>query len=335
MSVQRDPDAILAAWLEDGPVRLPGATKRAIAVTTRTTRQSQRPYWVLWRFPKMNIASRFALGVVAVAVIALGGFYVLNPGGGSVGGPGPTASPAASPTPTPMPFPTDTSGGVPVAPGTYALELPARDGATGAATTLHITFNVSAGWEKNLTPTMLWHADDHRRIGFFAADNLIADPCSTTGNGLEPRLGPTVDDLATGLVRLPGLTSSAATVVSVGGFSGKELDLTAPEGPSPCIESPSLWTPVTGPSGIVPGGRCGTAPAIRRAASPRHRRRGRVAPRRRTDQQPRFLGGCRHRRVAGHRRFDPCRAHRGGAVPFTGFLNSLKHCHGADKASAP
>ncbi len=51
MTVQRDPDAILAAWLEEGPDRLPDATRRAIAVTTRTTHQSRRPRWVPWRFP--------------------------------------------------------------------------------------------------------------------------------------------------------------------------------------------------------------------------------------------------------------------------------------------
>ena len=32
MTVQRDPDAILAAWLEEGPTGLPEPTRRAIAV---------------------------------------------------------------------------------------------------------------------------------------------------------------------------------------------------------------------------------------------------------------------------------------------------------------
>ena len=91
MNVQRDPDAILATWLEDGPVRLPDATKRAIAVTTRTTRQSRRPMWVPWRFPPMNGATRFALGAVAVVAVALGGLYLFNPApGGVIGGPGPS-----------------------------------------------------------------------------------------------------------------------------------------------------------------------------------------------------------------------------------------------------
>jgi len=255
VNVQRDPDAILATWLEDGPVRLPDATKRAIAVTTRTTRQSRRPMWTPWRFPPMTGATRFALGAVAVVAVALGGLYLFNPApGGVIGGPGPTATPAASPTPTPMPFPSDTSDGAPVVPGTYVMDLPARDGSTGAATTLRITFTMPAGWEKNATPTILWHAVDHRRFGFYAVDNLIADPCATGGKVIEPRLGPTVDDLATGLARLPDLTASAATDVSVGGFSGKELGLTAPEGVSPCVDEPYIWTPVADANGFVPDG---------------------------------------------------------------------------------
>ena len=32
MTVKRDPDAILAAWLEEGPTALPEPTRRAIAV---------------------------------------------------------------------------------------------------------------------------------------------------------------------------------------------------------------------------------------------------------------------------------------------------------------
>ena len=43
MTVKRDPDAILAAWLEEGPTALPEPTRRAIAVTTRTTTQRRPP----------------------------------------------------------------------------------------------------------------------------------------------------------------------------------------------------------------------------------------------------------------------------------------------------
>jgi len=106
MSVRRDPDAILATWLEEGPTRLPDATKRAIAVNTRTTRQSRRLRWVPWRYPIMNGATRYVVAAVAVLAVAVGGLYLLNPSGGNVGGPAPTspalsASPSAAPSSAP------------------------------------------------------------------------------------------------------------------------------------------------------------------------------------------------------------------------------------------
>ncbi len=117
MTVQRDPDAILAAWLEDGPNRLPDATKRSIAVTTRTTRQARRPMLVPWRAPTLNGLTRPILAAVAIVAVVVGGLYLLRPGPdqpGVVGGPAspvpsvsptPSASPAPSPSPTPSPRP--------------------------------------------------------------------------------------------------------------------------------------------------------------------------------------------------------------------------------------
>jgi hypothetical protein len=241
MTVKRDPDAILAAWLEDGPTRLPDATKRSIAVTTRTTRQSRRPMWVPWRFLPMNGYTRLALAVVAVVAVALGGLYVINPSGGTVGGPAPTASPTA----TPRPFPTDTSGGVTVAPGTYALDLPAANATTGASQPLRITMTVPAGWEKNLTPTTLWQAADHQRFGFFTVDNLVVDTCGVASGGglLVPPLGPSVDDLAAGFDALPDLTSTAPTNVTLSGFTGKQLEISAPDALPSCADGyRQLWT---------------------------------------------------------------------------------------------
>ena len=115
MTVQRDPDAILASWLEEGPNRLPDGTKRSIAVTTRTTRQARRPMSVPWRAPTLNGLTRPILAAVAVVAVVVGGLYLLRPGPQpGVGGPGspvpsvsptPSASPAPSPSPTPSPRP--------------------------------------------------------------------------------------------------------------------------------------------------------------------------------------------------------------------------------------
>ena len=86
MSATPDPDAILAAWTEEGPTRLPEVTRRAIAVTTRTTRQS-RPSRTPWRYPTMNGSSRIALGALAVATtaivaVAVGVMLTSEPGSG-------------------------------------------------------------------------------------------------------------------------------------------------------------------------------------------------------------------------------------------------------------
>src|SRR5258707_406505 len=85
MNVQRDPDAILAAWLEEGPIELPEATRRAIAVHTRTTNQRRRPAWMPQRRPSMNLYARWAIAAIAIVVSVGGALYLLAPAGGQVG----------------------------------------------------------------------------------------------------------------------------------------------------------------------------------------------------------------------------------------------------------
>ena len=150
MTIPRDPDAILAAWLEEGPNRLPDATRRAIAVSTRTTRQSRLPVWMPWRAPNMNGMTRLALAAVAVVAVVVGGLFVLRPGTdqpGGVGGPGspvPSASPAPSASPSPSASP---------APSTSAIPEPPVGAMTQAFTspTFGYSIRYPAGW--TVTPT--------------------------------------------------------------------------------------------------------------------------------------------------------------------------------------
>ena len=100
MTIPRDPDAILAAWLDEGPNRLPDATRRAIAVTTRTTDQKRRSLWAPWRTVPMPSFARGAVVAIAAIAIAGGAAYFLGPGQG-VGGPPPAARPTVTSTPTP------------------------------------------------------------------------------------------------------------------------------------------------------------------------------------------------------------------------------------------
>jgi hypothetical protein len=97
----RDADSIIAAWLDDGPTNLPEPTRRAISVATRTTPRQRRPAWASWRTPSMHASTRMTVAAVAVAAIAIGGLYLIRPGG-QVAGPSPaipSSAPSASPTP--------------------------------------------------------------------------------------------------------------------------------------------------------------------------------------------------------------------------------------------
>ena len=150
MTIPRDPDAILAAWLEEGPNRLPDATRRAIAVSTRTTRQSRLPDWLPWRALNLNGMTRTALAAVAVVAVVVGGLFVLRPGTdqpGSVGGPG-SPVPSASPAPSASPFPSASP-----APSASAIPEPPVGAMTQAFTspTFGYSIRYPAGW--TVTPT--------------------------------------------------------------------------------------------------------------------------------------------------------------------------------------
>lgn len=100
MTATRDLDLIVSAWLDEGPVELPGATRRAVLTSLPTIRQARRGPFAPWRFSRMTTYSRLAAAAI-VAVVAIGGaIYLLNPPGGF--GPGAPTTPPA-PTATPMP----------------------------------------------------------------------------------------------------------------------------------------------------------------------------------------------------------------------------------------
>ena len=150
MTVKRDPDAILSAWLEEGPTVLPEPTRRAIAVSTRNVHRSRLPTWLPWRDPNMNGMSRIALATVAVVAIVVGGLVVLRPGAdqpGGVGGPGsPVPSASAAPSPSALP-----SASAP--PSTSTIPEPSVGALTQAFTspTFGYSIRYPTGWTS--TPT--------------------------------------------------------------------------------------------------------------------------------------------------------------------------------------
>ena len=66
---------------------------------------------------------------------------------------------------------------------------------------------------------------------------MCADPCNYQGL-LDPLPGPSVDDLAAALASLPGLDATTPTDVTMDGYEGKQLTLTAPASFEGCTLSP-------------------------------------------------------------------------------------------------
>ena len=97
MTIERDPETIVSAWLDEGPNDLPDVTRRAIAAALPTTTQRRRSAWALWRINTMTPFARTAIAVLIAAVAIGGAIYVLGP---SVGTLSPTATPYASPEST-------------------------------------------------------------------------------------------------------------------------------------------------------------------------------------------------------------------------------------------
>jgi hypothetical protein len=137
MNVQRDPDAVLAAWLEEGPNRLPELTRRAISFTTRTTEQKRRSTWVPWRTPLMPTYARIAFATVAVIAMLGGAAYFIGPQQ-HAGGPTPSPSPSVTAAPSSAP------------PSLQAQATGATDWTTSTSSRFAYTFDHPASW--SLTP---------------------------------------------------------------------------------------------------------------------------------------------------------------------------------------
>ena len=99
MTEDRSLERAARSWLEVGPTRAPEAAVEAALATIQTTPQ-ERDWHVPWRTPRMNQMARALVGVTAIAVLLVGGAFLLSraPGPGPSVSPSPT-SPTASPTP--------------------------------------------------------------------------------------------------------------------------------------------------------------------------------------------------------------------------------------------
>lgn len=218
MTPERDVTRIVRSWLEEGVTALPDRVLDVVLDQVPATPQ-RRPWWPARRLPYMNNPIRIAVVAIAVVVLALVGINLI-PKAAVVGGP-------TAPTPSPTPAPTLPSGQIP--PGAY------RSG--------DITYTLPAGWN---TPesgsSTIFNADSNPPNGM-AIDYqwaggipyVYGDPCHSQTTGRY--VGSTVDSLVAAFVAQKRSTPVTPVDVTIGGFSGKEIDLMVPldikfDGPS-------------------------------------------------------------------------------------------------------
>jgi hypothetical protein len=247
----RDPDVLIRAFLDEGQTDLPD---RAFdAVRRDIHRTHQRVVIGPWREPNMITFARVA--IAAAAVVAIGFAWVnFGPSQNGVG-----SQPRPTPTPSPQPLP---GGVLDLEPGRYWLHGGPETNGTPVP---RIAVTMPAGWTadgdlllKNYTPDL--NPGELEASDAGAGPSLVAwqisgtfvDPC-TDHTLVEPTPGPGIDALADALAHQPGTTAGPPTAVTVGGYSGKFVELTVTADITKCVDRFSIWTSADGNTRWVQG----------------------------------------------------------------------------------
>jgi hypothetical protein len=199
----------LVTWLGLGPDTAP--SDLVGSVLEDTSGMSQRRQAGLRRLPAgWSIA---AAGIV-VAITGIGLLSAVTSGPA-----GPIAASPGSPSPTASSQVLTQTGSLD--PGVYAI-------AGSGNPRVRLVVTVPAGWRSFCGPEcfglVFGPANAKVGIGYFAVDNVYADPC---GHALQaPPLGSSVDDLAEALSTLPGTEATTPIATTVDGHPGKYIAFT-------------------------------------------------------------------------------------------------------------
>ena len=230
----RDVNRAIRSWLHED--RHEDVSRVAAAVLDRVeaTPRRRATWWPARRTPTMNKFLAIGLGAAAVVAVLLVGAQLFGSAGNGVGaGQRPTPEPSvAEPTePPPSSLPTPRPDGV-LAPGTYVIHpLPAPDDS------LAVTFTVADGWVAAFETALLPDGDPGYEppggmgILFEDVTSLNGDPCAWSGTDDDVTFGPAVDDLVEALVAQTAYDVSDPVDVTIGGYSGKRVDIVVPTEP--------------------------------------------------------------------------------------------------------
>jgi hypothetical protein len=242
MTADREVTRFVREWLEDGADVLPDRVLDSVLDQLPVTPQ-RRHWWQAWRNPFAMNTMKLALAasvVVFATFVGLGLYF----NQGDVIGPEPTQPPNPTVSPTIIPDPT-ASPPTPVA-GLPGGTVPAGTYVTDTLFPLQIEFTVPEGWQSWRVARDGVGVSKHggeapagSGFGFWIVGEVYPDPCNRFTVGREDP-GPSVDDLVAALERLENYETTTPTDVSLGGYSGKYLEITAPADLSSCAD-PRLW----------------------------------------------------------------------------------------------
>ncbi|HEX6138908.1 MAG TPA: hypothetical protein VF013_00405 [Candidatus Limnocylindria bacterium] len=236
MSNERDTTRIVRSWLEEGADRIPDRVLDVVEARLHATPQ-RRAGWLARRFSIMNRTTvRYGLGAAAIIfVLVLGSRFLPT---SNTGGPQPTPTPTPEPTPAPL---TGTDRNL--AAGTYRA---------GDPFLFPLEATVPAGFRGHIGgPYYVDLYPDSRAGGLFfiVFDEVSVDPCDaskgmTTVPATGERGAKTAADLVTALSEMPGIEVSDVSDVTVSGYTGTSLTITAPDSFAGCNLGPDgyvLW----------------------------------------------------------------------------------------------
>jgi hypothetical protein len=233
MSTDRETTRLVRSWLEEGVTRLPDRVLDIVLDQVPSTPQ-RRSWWPTRRFVDMNSVYKYALAAAAVLVVAVVGYNLL-PGISEPGAP--TTAPTAQPTvvPTVATSPAVTPGLKTVTITPFVGDDPPEDDA------ITVTLQYPEGWTFGsgfvAVPDPV---GEPAQLTVARGYSLYSDPCRPTdgidvADDADVDVGPTVAEFVTALDTHPLLDVTTPVDVTVAGYSGKYLVLSAPADISGCV----------------------------------------------------------------------------------------------------
>jgi hypothetical protein len=212
MNNKRDSDAIIAAWLEDGPTELADPTRRSIV--TAAGAMPQRRTGAPWRSLGTRGAIALAVSAVALAAVALLAAYLL------------ARTPNVGSDSTPTPTPTGERGSALQFDRPFEYVIPLGSGLELVSESAD-AYLFEVGGE----------AGNRQGVNVRVSAWGLINPCSPSEGTTYLRAGP---EVVTGYLRsIRGFEVSAATEATISGLPALSVDVvTRPE--SGC-EAITLW----------------------------------------------------------------------------------------------